>query len=445
MFEFLKKKINNFTSKIGKKEEQKEQPEEKKETAISLKEEKTGLPEKKEKKETGLLKEPVVKGTKEVELETVKEVETGELKEKSKSENEDWEEKKIRKTEEETEELGAQEVGEEKNEQEIVEKLEPQKIIDEAEEKKAIAKSAEELDKRELKAKMSVSGKLLGFVTGKVKLKEKELEELIWEFELSLLEADVEQETAEKICSKLKEEMVGKEIPKKEIDKFVKENIKKALEKALESSKYNLLEEIGSKKEKPFKILFLGPNGAGKTTTIAKITKLLQGNGKQVLLAAADTFRAASIEQLETHAEKLGVRVIKHDYGADPAAVAFDAVESAKSKGIDVVLIDTAGRQHTNKNLLEELKKIERVVKPDAKIFIGEALSGQSLIEQAKKFDEELGLDGFILTKIDTDAKGGTLISLVSKIGKPVIYVGTGQEYTDLEEFSPEFIIGRVV
>jgi len=163
------------------------------------------------------------------------------------------------------------------------------------------------------------------------------------------------------------------------------------------------------------------------------------------VLAAAVTFRAASIEQIEKHAEKLGVRVVKHQYGADPAAVAFDAIKAAESKKIDVVLIDSAGRQETNKNLMEELKKIVRVAKPDLKLYVGEAFTGQALLNQATEFDKHLGLDGFVLTKIDTDTKGGTAISLLYKLKKPVVFIGTGQRYEDLVEFKPEYILDRVI
>ena len=162
-------------------------------------------------------------------------------------------------------------------------------------------------------------------------------------------------------------------------------------------------------------------------------------------IAAADTFRAASIEQISHHGDKLGIKVIKHDYGSDPAAVAFDAIKAAEAGKADVVMIDSAGRQETNKNLMEELKKIIRVAKPDMKIFVGEALAGKVLLESAEKWDEEVGIDAFILAKIDTDTKGGTAISILHKMKKPVLYIGTGQGYEDLLEFRPDYIIDRVV
>lgn len=298
--------------------------------------------------------------------------------------------------------------------------------------------------KRELKAKVGIVGKVKSVFTGAVELKESDVSELLGELELSLLEADVEQETAAEICSEIRKELVGKKIQAgKNLNELVKEEIKKVLQKMMNVEKIDLLKAV--KKKKPFVILFLGPNGAGKTTTIAKLTFLLQKNGKSVVWAAADTFRAASIEQLEKHAANLKVRVIKHKYGADPAAVAFDAVKAAEAAQNDVVLIDSAGRQETNRNLMEELKKIVRVAKPDLKIYVGESLTGQALLQQASEFNEALEIDGFVLTKIDCDVKGGTTISLLYKLKKPILFIGTGQEYKDLKEFAPEFVLSKIL
>jgi fused signal recognition particle receptor len=164
-------------------------------------------------------------------------------------------------------------------------------------------------------------------------------------------------------------------------------------------------------------------------------------NKLSCVLAASDTFRAASQEQLQVHADKLGVKMIKHDYGADPAAVAFDAIKMAKAKNIDVVLIDTAGRLHSNINLMDELKKIERVAKPDITIFVGESITGNDCIEQAVKFNEAIDFDAIILTKADVDEKGGAAISVSYVTKKPIIYLGTGQKYEDLKAFDPKIII----
>ncbi|MBI4210447.1 MAG: signal recognition particle-docking protein FtsY [Candidatus Diapherotrites archaeon] len=296
--------------------------------------------------------------------------------------------------------------------------------------------------KRELRARTGILTKIGGFLGGKIKVTEPETREFFDEFELSLLESDVEQDTANAIVKELRERLVGKEIPASaDLTKFLKQEIRASLEKIMETPHIDLL----AAGKRPTKVLFLGPNGAGKTTTIAKIAKMLMTRGRTCILAAGDTFRAASIEQLETHAARLGIKVVKHQYGSDPAAVAFDAVKAAQAKGIDFVLIDTAGRQETNTNLLGELRKIVRVVQPDMKIYVGEAYTGQALLEQASEFDAAIGIDGFVLTKIDTDAKGGTAISLLHKLHKPILYIGTGQGHDDLLEFRPGFIIDRII
>ncbi|MFA6419350.1 MAG: signal recognition particle-docking protein FtsY [archaeon] len=298
-------------------------------------------------------------------------------------------------------------------------------------------------DKRELKAKVGITGGLKGILFGGIEISEKQIEDLLWELELSLIESDVEQDAARELVNKIKQRLVGTKTSAKNIDHFLQEQIKEILTEMMTTEKINLLEE--TKKHQPLKILMLGPNGAGKTTSIAKLVNYFQKNKKTCIVAAADTFRAGAIDQLEVHANKLGVRVIKQQYGADPAAVAFDAVKAAEAGKIDVVLIDSAGRQETNKNLMEELRKIERVAKPDLKLYVGEAYVGQTPLDQVEEFKSIVGIDGFILTKIDTDAKGGTAISLLYKMKKPILFVGTGQGYDDFEEFTPEFILERII
>ncbi|MFH1052802.1 MAG: signal recognition particle-docking protein FtsY [Candidatus Woesearchaeota archaeon] len=198
------------------------------------------------------------------------------------------------------------------------------------------------------------------------------------------------------------------------------------------------------KKKKPFVICFLGINGSGKTTTIAKIANMLQEKGYSVVLAAADTFRAAAIDQLQEHADNLKIKMIKHDYGSDPAAVAFDAIKHAEAKNIEVVLIDTAGRMHSNQNLTEEMKKIVRVAKPDLKIFVGESITGNDCVEQAKVFDEAISIDGIILSKADIDEKGGAAISVSFITKKPILFIGTGQEYGDIKAFDPNEVVDSI-
>ncbi|UCG95277.1 MAG: signal recognition particle-docking protein FtsY [archaeon] len=270
-------------------------------------------------------------------------------------------------------------------------------------------------------------------------VEEKDIKALLWDLQVSLLESDVALETAEKICSDLKKNLVGKEIKKKEIESAVKENIKKSLFDILDQKPMDLVREVD--KKSPFVILFLGFNGSGKTTAIARVAYLLKKNGFKVNMAAGDTWRAAAINQLEKHGEKLKVPVVKHDYGADSAAVIFDAVKHAKARKLDVVLADTAGRTHTNVNLMRELEKIIKVNKPDLKILVVDSLTGNDAVEQARSFEETVGVDGIILTKMDVNEKGGAALSVSHTIKKPIIYIGTGQEYKDLEKFNPRKII----
>ena len=201
----------------------------------------------------------------------------------------------------------------------------------------------------------------------------------------------------------------------------------------------------GKGEGEPLIIMFVGINGTGKTTTIAKVSKLLMGSGHTVVLASGDTYRAGAIEQLEEHARRLGVRVIKHRYGSDAAAVSFDAVQHARAQGIDVVLIDTAGRMQTNRNLMDELQKIKRVVQPDLTVMVLDALIGNDAVDQAQTFNEIVGFDAAILTKVDADAKGGSSLSVSYLTGKPVIYVGVGQEYGDLQPFDAAWFAEKIL
>ncbi len=273
-------------------------------------------------------------------------------------------------------------------------------------------------------------------------ISEKDLDSAFWELEVSLLESDVSMKASERVMESLKKELVGTKVgltdKKKDV---IRDALQKAVSEILESYPLNL-EDMIEKKEGPFVMLFLGFNGTGKTTTIAKLASLLQKKYK-VIIAASDTFRAGSQEQLEQHAGNVGVKVIKHGYGADPAAVAFDAIKHAEAKGIDVVLIDTAGRAETNKNLMEQMKKIKKVANPDLTVFVGDALAGNAAVEQAEKFGE-VGIDASILTKIDADARGGAALSIAYVTGKPIIYVGNGQEYKDLHSFDKEWLLEKI-
>ncbi len=270
-----------------------------------------------------------------------------------------------------------------------------------------------------------------------ITIREEHIDEALDDLELSLLQADVALEVVERLREILKEKLVGRKVSgKKDIVKVIRDALVELLNVPAPS--------ITPPGEKPYIILFVGPNGVGKTTTIAKIAYLLKKKGYSSVISASDTFRAGSIEQTEEWARKVGVRVVKHDYGADPAAVAFDAVKSAKARGDDYVLIDTAGRQETNENLMEQLKKIKRVVRPHLTVFVGEAITGNALLEQIRRFDEELGVDAVVLTKLDTDARGGSAFTATVGAGKPIIFVGLGESPDDLKPFDPEEIVEAI-
>lgn len=303
----------------------------------------------------------------------------------------------------------------------------------------------EEAVEGKMKPKLSVGSRIKEALFGEIIINEKDIEGTLDEFELSLLEADVAYEIAKGIKNELKKRLVGLRVKRGEVEGKVKDVVEKTLLDYLNGKGIKLEEMVGERKDEPFVILFVGPNGHGKTTTIAKIAHRLKSNGYSCVISASDTFRAGSIQQLEEHARKLGVEVIKHRYGADPAAVAYDARAHAKAKGIDVVLIDTAGRQETNVGLMDEMRKIARVVKPDLKIYVGESIVGNAVVEQAKEFNEAVGIDGVILTKVDVDEKGGAILSVSKAIGKPILFLSVGQGYGDLKDYDPHEVLKKIL
>jgi len=321
--------------------------------------------------------------------------------------------------------------------------LEEEKEVEEElkEEKIEIKKEFPEEIKEEKKEKKGFFAKLKEKLTEtfQVKLDEDDFSEFFSQLEIVLMENSVALDVIDALNKKLKKELVNKPMPKKEFENAVKEALANSID-SLMIEPFDIVEEIKNAK-KPYIIVFFGINGSGKTTTIAKFAHLLQKENLSCVLAAADTFRAASIEQLEKHGSKLGIKVIKHKYGADPAAVAFDAIAHAKSKAIDVVLVDTAGRMHTQANLMSEMEKIVRVAKPNMKIFIGESIVGNDAVEQAKSFNNSIGIDAIILSKADVDEKGGAAISVSYITGKPILFLGIGQDYDDLEKFNKHKII----
>ncbi len=282
---------------------------------------------------------------------------------------------------------------------------------------------------------------LLNKVTTK-ELKAENLRPILEDFKLDLIGNDVAMSVADHICEEMEKRLDGIQVKRLEDRKeIVRKNIREVLLSVLTTNeKIHLLGAVEKKKDmnEPYVILFVGINGTGKTTTIAKVARLLMKNGYSVVLACSDTYRAGSIEQLEEHAKRLGVRMIKHKYGADAAAVAYDAVNHAKAHGVNAVLIDTAGRIQTDRNLMNELEKIKRVITPDLTILTVDALTGNDAVMQAEEFHKRVGIDGTVLTKVDADVKGGSALSVTYVTGRPIIFIGTGQKYEDIQEFNPQ-------
>lgn len=269
------------------------------------------------------------------------------------------------------------------------------------------------------------------------KLEAKKVDSLLEELKEELITNNVALSISEKIVESLR--TVLKE-GKGNLNERIKQELEKTIREVLSVPQINMLPE-----KKPLVIMFVGVNGVGKTTSIAKLAKWYQDQGKTVVFSASDTFRAAAIEQLEVHAKRLKVHMIKHKYGADPAAVAFDARKHAESKGVQIVIIDTAGRQHASEDLMAELQKIKRVAKPDLTILAVDALTGNDAAEQAKHFDKKIGIDGSVICKVDADDKGGAILSVAYETKKPILFIGTGQKYSDFELFDVDKIMKRLI
>ncbi|KKG09709.1 cell division protein FtsY [Methanosarcina sp. 2.H.T.1A.6] len=277
-----------------------------------------------------------------------------------------------------------------------------------------------------------------------VYLDSKDLEEPMWELEMGLLESDLALSVSEAIVESVKTQLTG---TTKRIGSNTGEIVEAALKKAIldvVSANTFDFDDYVKNRQKPVHIVFVGINGTGKTTSISKMTHRLLKSDYSVVLAAGDTFRAGAIDQLGIHASRLGVKMIKHQAGADPAAVIYDAVQYAKAHKIDFVLSDTAGRMHTNMNLMAQMEKICRVSSPDLIIFVDEAVAGNDAVERAAQFNEAVPIDGSILTKIDADSKGGAAISIAYITGKPILFFGMGQGYEDLKKFDPEWFVDQL-
>lgn len=282
---------------------------------------------------------------------------------------------------------------------------------------------------------------------GQKELKEKDIDGVLFELEVALMESDVATEVIDSLKADLKKKLIGATVEKEKIAGIVKQTLRQNISNLFDNTKkIDILSNIEKKKEtgEPYIILFMGINGTGKTTTIAKVAYLLQQNKLSVVIAAADTYRAGAIEQLSEHARRLNLKIIAQNYGSDPAAVARDAVLYAKSHKINCILIDTAGRMQTSKNLMDQISKINKVVNPDLKLFVGDALAGNDTVNQAREFYQYTKFDGAILAKSDADARGGAAISIVKVTSTPILYLGVGQEYKDLAPFDKESFLDSI-
>ena len=281
--------------------------------------------------------------------------------------------------------------------------------------------------------------------TGRTVITEEELEAPLESLELELLQGDVEMGVAREITERIREQLVGD--TRKQVEsgeQVIERAIGDALRDVISVGQFDFEERIRSA-EKPVVIVFTGVNGVGKTTSIAKLSRWLETRGLSSVMANGDTYRAGANEQIEEHAEALGTKIITHEQGGDPAAVIYDAVEYADANGVDVVLGDTAGRLHTSNDLMAQLEKIDRVVDPDMTLFVDEAVAGQDATNRAEEFDDAAEIDGAVLTKADADSQGGAAISIAHVTGKPILFLGTGQGYEDVERFDPDEIVDRLL
>ena len=335
---------------------------------------------------------------------------------------------------------GSQEIPEEDEEEKEEESKKSRRSLFRRKKKEASDDESEDEDKKEK------SGGFLSFIKEK-SISEDDVEDILFELELGLLEADVAMDVSSVVVESVKNDLVGQKIKRSsDIEEYTYKALKNAVAKIINiegKSMTELLEEKVAQGE-PLVVMLVGINGTGKTTTIGKLSNYYIKKGYTPVIAASDTFRAGAIEQVQYHADNLGVKLIKHEKGSDPAAVAFDAVQHARAKGKELVLIDTAGRMQTNTNLMDEMKKIRRVSKPDLVVFVGDALTGNDATEQARKFNEAIDIDGVILTKADADSKGGAALSIGYIIQKPILFLGMGQSYDDIKEYDPDWMLEQI-
>ena len=322
----------------------------------------------------------------------------------------------------------------------------PEDGSDESEDEKSHFWSRNKKSKEEVSADGEATGGIFSFVREKT-IQEKHVEDILFELEMELLQGDVAMEVATEVVEGVKDNLVGKKIKRSnDITELTYNALRDTVAELIDIPGKSMTEMIEEKKAQgePLIVMFVGINGTGKTTTIGKLANYYLKKGYTPVIAASDTFRAGAIEQVTYHADNVGVKIIKHQKGSDPAAVAFDAVEHARAQGKELVLIDTAGRMQTNTNLMDEMKKIKRVSNPDLVIFVGDALTGNDATEQAKKFNEAIDIDGVILTKADADSKGGASLSIGYVIKKPIMFLGVGQGYDDIKEYDAEWMLNQL-
>ena len=301
-------------------------------------------------------------------------------------------------------------------------------------------------DSGDVSADGEAKGGIFSFVREET-IQEKHVEDILFELEMELLQGDVAMEVASEVVDSVKDNLVGKKIKRSnDITEYTYYALRDAVEEIIDIPGKSMTEMIEEKKAQgePLVVMFVGINGTGKTTTIGKLANYYLKMGYTPVIAASDTFRAGAIEQVTHHADNVGVKIIKHQKGSDPAAVAYDAVEHARAQGKELVLIDTAGRMQTNTNLMDEMKKIKRVSKPDLVIFVGDAITGNDATEQARKFNEAIDIDGVILTKADADSKGGASLSIGYVIKKPIMFLGVGQGYDDIMEYDAQWMLDQL-
>ncbi|EMA22474.1 signal recognition particle-docking protein FtsY [Haloarcula argentinensis] len=281
--------------------------------------------------------------------------------------------------------------------------------------------------------------------TGKTVIEEEDLQSHLDDLELALLSSDVEMSVANEILDGVKENLTGQTRRRlSSTGNLVRDALRESLYDVINVGQFDFDERV-QQADKPVTIVFTGVNGVGKTTSIAKLAQYFEERGLSTVLANGDTYRAGANEQLEKHAENLDKKIITHEQGSDPTAVVYDAVEYAKANDIDVVLGDTAGRLHTSDDLMAQLEKIDRNIDPDMTLFVDEAVAGQDAVNRAREFNDAAEIDGAILTKADADPQGGAAISVAHVTGKPILFLGTGQDYDDLEPFDPEEIVDSLI